>query len=80
MPARYSSGGYIIYKIEQRSFRSGIFELNTKAYPTSSNTFDSLGEAFLQKGDKESAKKNYRRALEIDPTNIHAKNMLDKIR
>jgi tetratricopeptide (TPR) repeat protein len=56
-----------------------VLELNAKLHPGSSNTFDSLGEAYLTKGDKASARKNYQRALEIDPGNINASNMLKKI-
>jgi CubicO group peptidase (beta-lactamase class C family) len=73
-------GYYLLYDENKVDAAIKIFELNTKAYPTSSNTFDSLGEAYLKKGDKQSAIKNYQRALEMDPTNLHAANMLKKIK
>jgi tetratricopeptide (TPR) repeat protein len=73
-------GYYLLYDENKVDAAIKIFELNTKAYPTSSNTFDSLGEAYMKKGDKQSAIKNYQRALEIDPTNLHAENMLKKIK
>jgi CubicO group peptidase (beta-lactamase class C family) len=73
-------GYFLLYDDKKVDDAIKIFELNTKAFPTSSNTFDSLGEAYLQKGDSELAKLNYRRALELDPTNVHAKKMLDKIK
>ena len=57
-----------------------IFKLNTQAFPASSNTFDSLGEAYLKKGDTKSAYVCYQRALEIDPGNLNAANMLKKIK
>ena len=73
-------GYYLLYDENKVDAAIKIFELNTKAYPTSSNVFDSLGEAYLKKGDKNSALKSYQRALEIDPPNLHAANMLKKIK
>jgi cytochrome c-type biogenesis protein CcmH/NrfG len=38
-----------------------------------------MGELYLQLGDKASASAAYRRALELDPANGNAKEMLIKI-
>jgi CubicO group peptidase (beta-lactamase class C family) len=46
-----------------------IFKLNVEMYPASANVYDSLGEAFLADGQKELALINYKKALEINPTN-----------
>ena len=73
-------GYYLLYDENKVNDAIKIFELNTEAFPTSSNTFDSLGEAYLKKGDKQAALKSYQRALEIDPNNLHAANMLQKIK
>jgi CubicO group peptidase (beta-lactamase class C family) len=56
-----------------------IFKLNTQLYPTSSNTFDSLGEAYLKKGDKEAARASYQKAVELDPSNLNAAKILKKL-
>ncbi len=40
-----------------------IFAKNTKDYPRSWNTYDSLGEAYATKGEKKLAQANYRKAL-----------------
>jgi CubicO group peptidase (beta-lactamase class C family) len=56
-----------------------IFKLNTVAYPKSSNTFDSLAEAYQVSGNKELAIKNYQKAVELDPTNLHAVDRLKKL-
>ncbi len=45
-----------------------VFRLNTRVYPRSANTFDSLGEALLIAGRREDAIAAYRQALRIDPT------------
>ena len=37
-------------------------------YPNAANPHDSLGEAYLKKGDKANALSNYKKALAIEPT------------
>ena len=44
-----------------------IFKLNVEAYPRSANTYDSLAEAYVKKGNKEEAIKYYSKALEVNP-------------
>jgi cytochrome c-type biogenesis protein CcmH/NrfG len=44
-----------------------VLALNTRVYPGSANTFDSLGEALLAAGRRDAAIAAYRRALEIEP-------------
>jgi len=57
-----------------------IFRLNTKLFPGSSNTYDSLGEALLKSGEKDSATKNYKKSLELNPNNKNAKKILEQLR
>ena len=56
-----------------------VLELNVEAYPTSSNVYDSLGEACLMAGDRTSAVRNYRRSLELNPENRNAVRMLEQL-
>lgn len=56
-----------------------IFQLNTKAFPKSANAFDSLGEGYMKAGNKDEAVANYRKSLEMDPSNSNAKEMLAKL-
>jgi hypothetical protein len=44
-----------------------IFTLNTQRFPKSPNTFDSLGEAYAAKGDKNNAIKSFKKALSMNP-------------
>lgn len=44
-----------------------IFILNTKRHPASANVWDSLGEAYVTKGDKEKAVNNFKKSLSMDP-------------
>jgi tetratricopeptide (TPR) repeat protein len=45
-----------------------IFNLNTKKYPNSANTWDSLGEAYALKGDKKNAIKHFKKSISLNPT------------
>ncbi|UCE08746.1 MAG: tetratricopeptide repeat protein [bacterium] len=55
-----------------------IFKLNVEAYPESWNVYDSLGEAYMNDGDKEFAIRNYKRSLELNPDNENGKMMLKR--
>ncbi|HEV2764552.1 MAG TPA: serine hydrolase [Pyrinomonadaceae bacterium] len=44
-----------------------VFRLNVERFPKSSNAYDSLGEAYLKAGERESAEANYRKAFELNP-------------
>ena len=57
-----------------------IFELNVSAYPKSSNTYDSLGEAYMKAGNKGLAIKNYKKSLELNPNNKNAEEILKRLR
>ena len=69
--------GYDILIRYKFSVAIDVFKLNTEAYPESANTWDSLGDGYFWKGDKENAIRSYRRALEIDP---NKKNSLERIK
>jgi hypothetical protein len=43
------------------------FRINTRAYPRSANTFDSLGETLLNAGYRDAAIASYRQALVVEP-------------
>jgi hypothetical protein len=44
-----------------------VFRLNTRAFPRSANTYDSLAETLLNAGYRDAAVATYRRALEVEP-------------
>jgi hypothetical protein len=56
-----------------------IFQLNVEAYPQASNPYDSLGEGYMNDGDKAQAVANYRKSLELNPKNHNAVKMLQKL-
>lgn len=57
-----------------------IFTLNTDWYPHSANTYDSLGEAYMNTGDRDRAILNYKKSLELNPENTNAEAMLKRLR
>lgn len=57
-----------------------VFKLNVEDYPQSSNTYDSLGEAYMLDGNKELAIKNYERSVELNPKNTNGVETLKKLR
>ena len=44
-----------------------IFTLNTKRHPESANVWDSLGEAYVTKGDSKNAIANFKKSLSLNP-------------
>jgi hypothetical protein len=44
-----------------------MFILNTKRYPESANVWDSLGEGYVEKGDKKNAIANFKKSLSLNP-------------
>jgi CubicO group peptidase (beta-lactamase class C family) len=55
-----------------------IFHYNTIEYPKSSNAFDSFGECLFKMGDKQKAREAYKSALELNPKNKNAEQILSK--
>lgn len=56
-----------------------ILQLNVETYPKSSNAYDSLGEAYMDAGEKPLAIANYRKSLELNPKNANGARMLNKL-
>jgi tetratricopeptide (TPR) repeat protein len=67
--------------LNQNNFKNAIeiFKINTVLYPKSSNTYDSLGDAYLKIKDTTNAIENYNNALSINPENRSSLKMLHTI-
>ena len=72
--------GYKLWSINKIDEAVEIFKLNVVAYPSSSNAYESLGEAYLNKGDKNQAEVNFKESLRLDPTNQDAIRMMSKLK
>ncbi|MCF8267450.1 MAG: serine hydrolase [Ignavibacteriales bacterium] len=76
---RLNELGYIFLNQDLLNEAVSIFNLNVEFYPESANCYDSLAEAYLKAGNKNMAKINYKRSLELNPQNQNAVLMLKKI-
>ena len=59
--------GYTLLGQGQNDKAIEVFLLNTKKFPASANTFDSLGEAYVAKGDNKNAITSFKKALTLSP-------------
>lgn len=57
-----------------------VFLLNTAHFPAAFNTWDSLGEAYLVKGDSARAIENYEKSLALNPDNANAREYLERLK
>lgn len=64
--------GYQLVGLKRTKDAIEIFKLNVEMFPASSNPYDSLGEAYLEDGQKDLALVNYKKAVELDPANANA--------
>lgn len=71
--------GYQLLGAKRISDAIEIFKLSVETYPRSFNTWDSLAEAYMDRGDRDLAVKNYKRSLELNPDNINALEKLKKL-
>jgi len=56
-----------------------VFKLNVEAYPEGFNTYDSLAEAYMAVNERELAKQNYKKSLELNPNNTSAVEALKRL-
>ncbi|HLK56040.1 MAG TPA: serine hydrolase [Chthonomonadaceae bacterium] len=73
-------GYQLLYGDKRVADAVAIFKLNTIEHSTSSNAFDSLGEAYRVHSDIELARQSYQTAVKLDPQNRHASTMLKELK
>ena len=75
-----NSLGYELLASTRLDQAIAVFRLNADACPRSANAYDSLGEAYMARGDRELAIQSYERALELDPKSRTALEALKTLR
>lgn len=68
--------GYMLLKEGKVDDAVKVLAYNSASYPDDPNLFDSLAEGYARKGDKANAIKYYKMALEKDPLNANAIEIL----
>lgn len=76
---RLNGLGYALLRQKRLADAIAVFKLNVEFYPQSFNVYDSLGEAYMENGDKELAVQNYRKSVELNPKNASGVQMLKKL-
>lgn len=71
--------GYVLMSAERMEEALTVFKLNALAFPKEANVFDSLGEGYLKLGKRDLARKQFEKALAIEPTHKNAKKMLEEL-
>lgn len=77
--ANMNTIGYQLVSAKRLDDALAVFEQNTADYPAAFNTWDSLAEAYMNKGNKELAIKYYKKSLELNPNNANAITQLKKL-
>jgi hypothetical protein len=78
--AEFNSLGYRYLNKKNLKKAIEIFRMNVRRYPKSANSYDSLGEAYMISGNKNSAIKNYQKSLDLNPGNENAKKKLIQLK
>jgi CubicO group peptidase (beta-lactamase class C family) len=72
--------GYTLIGMKRIDDAILIFEQNTVDYPQSWNVWDSLAEAYMDKGDKQQAIADYEKSLQLNPGNANGAGQLKKLK
>jgi len=71
--------GYQLMRTGKLKDAIEIFKLNVEAYPNAFNTYDSLAEAYLADNQRELAMKNYKKSVELNPSNTNATQVIKRL-
>ena len=77
--SEFNSYGYVLLAKENYAEALNILRLNTFIYPDNEATYNNLGDAYMTVGNKEEAKKNYQKVLQLKPDDDNAKKMLRQL-
>ena len=77
--AELNALGYQLLRARKFKEAIRIFQLNVEVYPQSSNVYDSLGEAYMDDGNKPLAIANYQQSLQLNPKNTNGAKILQKL-
>jgi CubicO group peptidase (beta-lactamase class C family) len=71
--------GYLLLQSGDVQEAIAVLQRNVQEYPESWNVYDSLGEAYMDAGQKDLAIANYQKSLQINPKNENGVERLKKL-
>lgn len=74
-----NSQGYKLIEANRLDEAIKLFMLNTELFPKAWNTWDSLAEAFMKKGEKDVAVGYYKKSIQLNADNKGGKKMLAEL-
>lgn len=74
-----NNGAYELMNNNRLGDALKVFRLLVHEFPNSANAYDSLGEAYLASGNRDSALLNYKKSLRLNPANDNAKKIIDSL-
>ncbi|MEQ6124200.1 tetratricopeptide repeat protein [Pseudotenacibaculum sp. MALMAid0570] len=74
-----NSLGYNYLRENKLEEAKEVFKINIALYPKSSNTYDSMGDAYRREKDTVKALEYYRKAIAINPENRSSKRQIERL-
>ena len=78
--SQLNSFGYQLLQVGKVDLAIAVLKLNAESYPQSANVYDSMGEAYMIKGNKEEALSKYEKSLKLNPKNKNAEENIKKLK
>jgi len=72
-------GYFLLQQQKQVEGAVMLFEFNVELHPASWNAYDSLAEAWYEKGEKQKALELYRKSLTLNPNSENGKKFIERI-
>lgn len=73
-----NSVGYLLTTVNEWEKAITVFIISIQLFPADATAYKKLAEIYMKQGDKEQAKVNYRKVLELEPGNEDAKKALER--
>ena len=74
-----NSLGYVLMGAQEMDRALVAFKVNALLYPATPNVYDSLGDAYLRRGDRAAAREQFRKVLTLEPANKRTQQKLEKL-
>jgi tetratricopeptide (TPR) repeat protein len=77
--AALNDQGYKLIQLQRLDDAIKVFTLNTQLFPNAWNTWDSLADAYMKKGEKQIAIGYFKKSITLNPQNEYAKEMVESL-